>query len=132
MESQEIAMLFMLKSNMRDWRWDGFGLGIAGLCLVHCLATSIFLALFAAAGGALVHPAIHEIGLVLAIGFGILALGQGIFQHGFILPASIGALGIGIMGGALTLPHGDIEVFYTVLGVAVLAFGHTLNHRASN
>lgn len=125
-------MLFMMKTNMRDWRWDGVGLGIAGLCLVHCLATSIFLALFAAAGGAFLHPAIHEIGLVFAIGFGILALGQGILQHGFLLPASIGALGIGMMAGALTLPHGGIEIFYTVLGVGVLALGHTLNHRASN
>jgi hypothetical protein len=132
MESQETAMIFLLKANMRTWRWDGFGLGIAGLCLVHCLATSILLALFAAAGGTLLHPAIHEIGLVLAIGFGALALGQGILQHGFILPASIGALGIGMMGGALTLPHGDIEVFYTVLGVGVLALGHALNHRAAN
>jgi MerC mercury resistance protein len=125
-------MLFMAKANWRDWRWDGLGLGVAGLCLVHCLATSILLALFAAAGGALLHPAVHEIGLVFAIGFGILALGQGVLQHGFILPAAIGALGIGMMSGALTLPHGGIEVFYTVLGVGVLALGHTLNHRASN
>jgi hypothetical protein len=132
MDSQEIAMLFMFKANMREWRWDGLGLGIAGLCLVHCLATSILLAIFAAAGGAFLHPAIHEIGLVLAIGFGILALGQGILQHGFMLPASIGALGIGVMGGALTLPHGGIEVFYTILGVAMLSLGHMLNHRANN
>jgi hypothetical protein len=125
-------MLYPMKANVRDWRWDGLGLGIAGLCLVHCLATSVFLALFAAAGGALLHPAIHEIGLVLAIGFGILALGQGILRHGFLLPASIGALGIGMMGGALTLPHGGIEVFYTVFGVGVLGLGHLLNQRASN
>lgn len=125
-------MLFMAKANWRDWRWDGLGLGVAGLCLMHCLATSVLFALFAAAGGALLHPAIHEIGLVFAIGFGILALGQGVLQHGFILPAAIGALGIGMMSGALTLPHGDIEVFYTVLGVGVLALGHTLNHRAAN
>ena len=125
-------MLFMAKANWRDWRWDGLGLGVAGLCLVHCLATSIILVLFAAAGGALLHPAVHEIGLVFAIGFGILALGQGVLAHGFILPAAIGALGIGMMSGALTLPHGGIEVFYTVLGVGVLALGHTLNHRASN
>ena len=125
-------MLVMAKANWRDWRWDGLGLGVAGLCLMHCLATSIILALFAAAGGALLHPAIHEIGLVFAIGFGILALGQGVLAHGFVLPAAIGALGIGMMSGALTLPHGDIEVFYTVLGVGVLALGHTLNHRAAN
>ena len=125
-------MLFMAKANWREWRWDGLGLGVAGLCLVHCLATSILLALFAAAGGALLHPVIHEIGLVFAIGFGVLALTQGVLQHGFILPAAIGALGIGMMSGALTLPHGGIEVFYTVLGVGVLALGHTLNHRAAS
>lgn len=125
-------MLLMMRANWRDWRWDGLGLGVAGLCLVHCLATSILLALFAAAGGALLHPAVHEIGLVFAIGFGILALTQGVLQHGFILPAAIGALGIGMMSGALTLPHGGIEVFYTVLGVGVLALGHTLNHRAAS
>jgi MerC mercury resistance protein len=123
-------MLTVVQQNWREWRWDGLGLGIAGLCLVHCLATSILLALFAAAGGALLHPAIHEIGLVLAIGFGILALSQGVLQHGFVLPAAIGALGIGMMGGALTLPHGGIEVFYTVLGVGVLGLGHLLNQRA--
>lgn len=123
-------MLSLANAHWREWRWDGLGLGIAGLCLVHCLATSILLALFAAAGGALLHPAIHEVGLVLAIGFGIVALGQGVLQHGFVLPAAIGALGIGMMGGALTLPHGDIEVFYTVLGVGVLGLGHLLNQRA--
>ena len=125
-------MLLLAKTNWRDWRWDGLGLGVAGLCLMHCLATSIILALFAAAGGALLHPAVHEIGLVFAIGFGILALGQGVLAHGFVLPAAIGALGIGMMSGALTLPHGGIEVFYTVVGVGVLALGHTLNHRAAN
>ena len=123
-------MLSIANAHWRDWRWDGLGLGIAGLCLVHCLATSIILALFAAAGGALLHPAIHEIGLVFAIGFGVLALGQGVLQHGFVLPAAIGALGIGMMSGALTLPHGGIEVFYTVLGVGVLGLGHMLNQRA--
>jgi hypothetical protein len=124
-------MLLTMKAQLRDGRWDGFGLSIAGLCLVHCLATTIFLTLFAAAGSAFLHPAIHEIGLVLAIGFGLLALWQGIKRHGFILPAAIGALGIGMMAGALTLPHGGIEVFYTVLGVGVLALGHILNQRAA-
>ena len=113
------------------WRWDGLGMGLAGLCLVHCLATSIFLVAIASAGGILVDPVIHEIGLILAIGFGMLALGKGILQHNFLMPASIGALGIGVMAGALTLPHGDVEVMYTVLGVALLALGHDLNHRAA-
>lgn len=116
----------------KTWKWDGLGLGIAGLCLVHCLATSVILVVLASAGGVLVDPIIHEVGLVFAIGFGVIALGKGLWDHGFVMPAAIGALGIGVMAGALTLPHGGIEIFYTILGVGLLALGHDLNHRASN
>lgn len=116
----------------KTWKWDGLGLGLAGLCLVHCLATSVILVLLASAGGVLVDPIIHEVGLVFAIGFGAIALGKGLWDHGFVLPAAIGALGIGVMAGALTLPHGGVEIFYTILGVGMLALGHDLNHRASN
>jgi MerC mercury resistance protein len=123
-------MRFMLL-RMKKFSWDEIGLGLAGLCLVHCLATSVFLILLASVGGILVDPIIHEVGLVLAIIFGLLALGKGVRDHGFIMPAAIGALGIGVMAGALTLPHGGIEVFYTILGVSVLALGHDLNHRAA-
>ncbi len=115
----------------QKYRWDSLGITVASLCLVHCLATSVLLVLFASVGGILLNPAIHEIGLVLAIVFGLLALGKGLWDHGFVMPASIGALGIGIMAGALTLPHGGIEIFYTILGVGILALGHDLNHRAA-
>ena len=116
----------------KSWRWDGLGLSIAGLCLVHCLATSVALVFLASAGGVLLDPVIHEAGLLLAIVFGVLALGKGLWDHGFIMPAAVGALGIGIMGGALTLPHGGTEILWTILGVGVLALGHYLNHRASH
>jgi hypothetical protein len=115
---------------LKKYNWDNIGLSLAGLCLVHCLATSVILALVATAGGFLIDPIIHEVGLVFAIVFGVLALGKGIWDHGFLLPASIGALGVGVMAGALTLPHGDVEIFYTILGVSLLAFGHDLNQRA--
>ena len=45
---------------------------IAGLCLVHCLATSVLLVFLASAGGLLLDPVIHEAGLFLAILFGML------------------------------------------------------------
>lgn len=114
------------------WRWDGLGLSIAGLCLMHCLATTILLAVLASAGGLLLDPHIHEAGLFFAIIFGSIALGKGLWEHGYVMPAAIGALGIGMMAGALTLPHGGTEILWTILGVAVLALGHDLNHRATN
>jgi hypothetical protein len=113
------------------WRWDGLGLSIAGLCLVHCLTTTILLVFIASAGGLLLDPVIHEIGLFLSIIFGVVALGKGLWDHGFVMPAAIGSLGIGMMAGALTLPHGGTEIVWTILGVVVLALGHDLNHRAS-
>lgn len=113
-----------------DARMDRIAMGVSGLCLAHCLATTVFLALFSAAGG-LLNPAIHEIGLTLAIGFGIIALGRGIMSHGYMLPATVGAFGIGIMAGALSLPHSDFEIFWTLVGVALVALGHDLNRRAT-
>lgn len=110
---------------------DRLAIGISGLCLVHCLASSVLLAVLASAGG-LLHPAIHEVGLMLAIGFGALALGRGIVEHGYMMPSSIGALGLGIMAGALSLPHGDgMETMWTLIGVGILALGHDLNRRAT-
>ena len=110
---------------------DRFAIGLSGLCLVHCFATAVLVALAASAGGLLVSPVIHEIGLVIAIPLGALALGRGIWTHGYMMPSAIGALGLGMMAGALTLPHGDMEVLYTLVGVAILALGHDLNRRAT-
>lgn len=114
----------------QKWRWDGLGLSIAGLCLLHCLITTVLLAILASAGGLLLNPMIHEVGLGLAILLGALALGKGFRTHGLFTPAFIGALGIGMMGGALTLPHGAMEITWTVIGVVFLGLAHLLNNRA--
>jgi hypothetical protein len=105
-------------------------IGLSGLCLVHCLASTIMLAMLASAGGLLLNPAIHEVGLLCAIGLGLVALGRGILEHGFMMPAAVGGLGLGVMAGALSLPHDGAEVVYTIVGVAILALGHDLNRRA--
>jgi hypothetical protein len=109
---------------------DRVAIGLSGLCLVHCLASTILLAVLASAGGLLLSPAIHEVGLLLAIGLGLVALGRGIIEHGFMMPAAVGGLGLGVMAGALSLPHDGAEVVYTIVGVAILALGHDLNRRA--
>jgi len=106
-------------------------MGLSGLCLVHCLATSVLLALVASAGSMLGAGWIHEVGLGLAMIMGAIALGRGIIEHGYSMPSAIGGLGLGVMAGALTLPHDGTEAVYTVLGVAILALGHRLNHIAA-
>ena len=112
-------------------RLDRMAMGLSGLCLVHCLATAILLGLLASAGGILGSPIIHEVGLTLAMILGSVALIRGIIDHGYMLPSVVGAMGLGTMAGALSLPHGGAETIYTVIGVMMLALGHRLNQLAS-
>jgi hypothetical protein len=112
-------------------RLDRLAIGLSGICVVHCLATSVLLALLASAGSMLGADWIHEIGLVLAMAMGVISLGRGILEHGFAMPSAVGGLGLGVMAGALTMPHNGTEALYTVVGVLILALGHRLNFIAS-
>ncbi|MBA3511299.1 MerC domain-containing protein [Sphingomonas sp.] len=113
-------------------RLDRMAITLSGLCVVHCLATAVALALLASAGGLLGSPWIHEVGLTLAMVLGAVALGRGVYEHGFMMPSAVGGLGLGVMAGALTLPHDGSEALFTIVGVAILALGHQLNRIAAN
>ena len=112
-------------------RLDRIAMGLSGLCVIHCVATAALLGLVASAG-ALGSPLVHEIGLTLAMIIGAYALGRGLFEHGFLLPAATGALGLGVMAGALSLPEDGHEAIYTVAGVMIVALGHRLNFIAAH
>lgn len=123
-------MTLSLRHILINGRIDRIAMAVSGLCVAHCFATAVLLGLLASAGGIFENPLFHETGLVLAILLGAVALGHGAVAHGFMMPAAIGSLGLGIMAGALTMDHGFQESVYTVLGVAILALGHDLNYRA--
>ena len=112
-------------------RLDRMAIGLSGLCIVHCLATTVFLALLASAGSILGAEWVHELGLGLAMIMGAISLGRGILEHGYSMPSAVGGLGLGVMAGALTLPHNGSEALYTVVGVGILALGHRLNFIAA-
>jgi|SRR5215207_1547616 len=117
--------------SIQTTRLDRIAMGLSGLCLVHCLATAVLLGLLSAAGGILGAPIIHEVGLTLAMILGSIALGKGILEHGFMMPSAVGGLGLGVMAGALRMPHDGTEALYTVIGVMILALGHRLNAMAA-
>jgi hypothetical protein len=116
----------------KSGRLDRIAIALSGLCLVHCLATAVFLAVLSSIGGLLGAPIVHEVGLTLAMVLGAVALGRGVLEHGFMMPSAVGALGLGVMAGALTLPHDGSEALYTMLGVGILALGHRLNFLAAD
>ena len=113
----------------RDWI-DRVAIGLSGLCAVHCVASIVVVTLLASVGGFLLHPVIHEAGLAVATGLAALALGRGFFVHRLLAPALVGGLGIGVMAGALFVPHGGGEALCTIVGVILVAVGHGLNRRA--
>jgi len=112
-------------------RLDRIAVGLSGLCVVHCVATAILLGMVASAGHLLGSPIIHEVGLTLAMILGAVALGRGVREHGFILPAAVGMTGLTVMAYALTLGEAPVEPFVTVAGVMILALGHRLNMMAA-
>lgn len=116
-------------TDRRHWL-DKAAIALSGLCLAHCIGTALIIALLASAGGILLHPAIHEIGLACAIALGALGLGRGFAAHGYFLPASIGGAGLAVMAGALMVPHGSSEMVFTIIGVSLVALAHHLNGRA--
>lgn len=128
------ASLGMMAQNMRRHgrkaEIDGFAMALSGLCALHCLISSVVVVMLASAGGILLDPIIHEIGLGFAIVLAGFAFVDGFFRHGFIMPLALGSLGLGVMLGALELPHNGSEIVATLLGIALLALGHDLNRRA--
>ena len=110
--------------------FDRLAIGLSAICLVHCAVTVIFVAVLATAGGFLLHPAIHEAGLGLAILLAMVGLGRGFLQHRRPVPMVLGTVGVALMATALTVPHGVTEAAYTMFGVAFVAGAHLLNRRA--
>lgn len=110
-------------------RLDGLGMALSGLCAVHCVLGLVLVTVLGLGGGVLLRPEIHEIGLALAVGVGILTLGLGALRHGRTGPLLIGGCGIALMAAALTVPHGPGEAVLTIAGVALVAFAHIRNLR---
>ena len=112
-------------------RLDQVGIGLAGLCAVHCLATLVLVSALGLGGQFLLQENIHRIGLFLALVVAAVAIGWGMLRHRRIMPFAIASTGIGFMAWALLVPHGANEFLLTLLGVTLVSIGHFLNIRAA-
>ena len=120
----------MVAGIKREGLIDRLAIGLSGLCFVHCIASAVAIAVLASAGTFLLDPIFHEVGMSIALVLGVLGLGRGIVTHGFMLPASVGGLGLGVMAGSMWLGHENGGTLYSIIGVLILALGHDLNRRA--
>jgi MerC mercury resistance protein len=114
--------------SIRD-RLDRVGVMLSGLCALHCVASILLVAGLGLGGEVLLAPAIHRVGLALAIAVGIATLVIGVARHRNPKPMQFGAAGIALMIVALLVGHGTPEAVLTIGGVALLAWAHILNLR---
>ena len=109
---------------------DRSAAGLSGLCVVHCLAGSLALAVLAPFGDLLGHG-VHVWGLLIAMPLALFALVRGWRTHGRVGALLPGAMGLALMGAGLT-QHGHLgEFVLTASGAALLVTAHVLNLRWS-
>ncbi|WP_285712358.1 MerC domain-containing protein [Erythrobacter oryzae] len=113
-------------------RLDQLGIGLAGLCVLHCLATLLLVSALGLGGHFLLDENIHRIGLVLALIVAALAIGRGMLRSGRRGPFLVALGGLALMGLALLVPHGTNEFLLTLAGVAIVAFAHWMNLRTGD
>ena len=114
-------------------RWlDISAISLSALCLIHCLATGVFLALVSTLqlSHAWIGQRFHTTIFVVALAVASYALTRGWLQHHLKRALLCGVCGLGLMGSAL-LPHISHmwETNLTVLGASLLALAHLINMR---
>jgi hypothetical protein len=112
-------------------RLDHLGIGLAGLCAVHCLLTLVVISALGLGGHFLLDENIHRIGLLLAILVAALTVGWTALRHRRTLPLAVAAGGLALMGGAMLTPHGVSELVLTLGGVTLVAAAHLINLRTA-
>jgi hypothetical protein len=113
-------------------RLDQLGIGLAGLCALHCMATLVVVSALGLGGHFLLEENIHRIGLVLAVGVAAVAIGWGVLRHRRMLPFVVAMTGLVLMASALAVRHGADELLMTLAGVTLVSLGHVLNLRAAH
>lgn len=110
-------------------RLDRAGIALSALCVVHCLLSVVLVSVIGLGAEALLDPAIHRFGLLIATLVAAVAIGWGAVKHRMAAPFVVAMTGLSFMGGALAVPHGVQEAVLTIIGVALVAVGHFMNLR---
>tara|TARA_B100000925_G_scaffold205833_1_gene156470 strand:- start:38 stop:526 length:489 start_codon:yes stop_codon:yes gene_type:complete len=126
----------------RTVKLDRIAVQLSGLCLLHCLALPLVIAVVPVLGLAEHgHAFFHQLMLLVVVPVAMISLGRGYIVHRRARVAFFGVLGVALLATAALLvhPHAHIgptvtaetaERWITVAGALILAAAHTFNARA--
>ncbi|WP_432815240.1 MerC domain-containing protein [Sphingorhabdus sp.] len=122
-----------MKTISKNWL-DGMALGASGLCLLHCLALPMAIALLpAAAVLGNTTEQLHIWILATAVPTSLFALVTGARQSGQIIALITGFAALLLLVAGLLLEEvTSMAVVVTVLGSVLLAYSHITNWRMRN
>jgi hypothetical protein len=113
--------------------WDGLGILVSSVCLVHCLAPALLAGtfVFMGGGGHSEHATTHAWFFVVAAATGLLAFLPGFRHHRswkapLLATAGFVSLGFGAFAAHDIVGH-EGELVFTVLGGLLLLGAHVLN-----
>jgi len=116
---------------------DAIGVGLSGLCLVHCLLLPFFIILVPTlAASVIASEWTHVVLVACALPISAFAFWNGARCHARWFPALFGATGLALMVTGIFVPEGaheeillNEETVLTVIGATLLAIGHISNQR---
>lgn len=114
---------------------DGLAMLFSALCLAHCLALPVLVAVLPLAASSLVaDERFHQWLLLGAVPTSLVALGWGWRRHRHPQVAWLGAIGMGLMvfaafGIQFRLLDAQGERLLTLVGAVLLAFAHFRNYQ---
>ena len=110
---------------------DTAGMLASGMCLVHCLAFPLLVALFPLLGIGGDSDTFHVTMVGVAIVAALLSLAPGYRMHRLVLVAAAGATGLACLASAAFVVgprYGETaETCVTVLGAALISLAHLRN-----
>lgn len=110
---------------------DAAGMLASGMCLVHCLALPLLVALFPLLGIGADDDAFHVTMVGVAVVAALLALAPGYRMHRRPMVAAAGATGLACLASAAFLVgprYGETaETCMTVMGAALISLAHLRN-----
>ena len=123
-----------MKNNSQDVRvmWDKIGLGLSGLCLIHCLVLPVVISLMPWMGLIFEDERVHLLFAAVTVPVALIAFIPGFLRHNLKSVLALGVAGaVLLLLGSVAHDHvGEaLAHWFTVLGGILLISGHLRNFR---